>query len=82
MAANPDSIFETIEFTLNGSSVEALPGETILQAAQRTGTQIVVDVRAAEGDVVADLLPHPCAGAGLVEVLEHERLKIRPPLRV
>jgi formate dehydrogenase major subunit len=40
MAANPDSIFETIEFTLNGSSVEALPGETILQAAQRTGTEI------------------------------------------
>jgi formate dehydrogenase major subunit len=40
MAANPDSIFETIEFTLNGASVEALPGETILQAAQRTGTEI------------------------------------------
>jgi formate dehydrogenase major subunit len=40
MAANPDSIFETIEFSLNGASVEALPGETILQAAQRTGTEI------------------------------------------
>ena len=40
MAANPDSIFETIEFTLNGASVEALPGETILQAAQRAGTEI------------------------------------------
>jgi formate dehydrogenase major subunit len=40
MAANPDSIFETIEFTLNGSSVEALPGETILQAAERTGIEI------------------------------------------
>jgi formate dehydrogenase major subunit len=40
MAANPDNIFETIEFTLNGESVEALPGETILQAAQRTGTEI------------------------------------------
>jgi len=40
MSANPDSIFETIEFTLNGNSVEALPGETILQAAQRTGTEI------------------------------------------
>lgn len=40
MAANPDSIFETIEFTLNGSAVEALPGETILQAAQRSGTEI------------------------------------------
>jgi len=40
MAANPDTIFETIEFTLNGASVEALPGETILQAAERTGTEI------------------------------------------
>ena len=40
MAANPDTIFETIEFTLNGESVEALPGETILQAAERTGTEI------------------------------------------
>ncbi|MDJ0777655.1 MAG: formate dehydrogenase subunit alpha [Gammaproteobacteria bacterium] len=40
MAANPDNIFETIEFTLNGQTVEALPDETILQAAQRTGTEI------------------------------------------
>ena len=40
MAANPDSIFETIEFTLNGKTVEALPDETILQAARRTGTEI------------------------------------------
>ncbi len=40
MAANPDTIFETIEFTLNGKTVEALPGETILKAAQRTGTEI------------------------------------------
>ena len=40
MAANPDSIFETIEFTLNGETVEALAGETILQAARRTGTEI------------------------------------------
>jgi formate dehydrogenase major subunit len=40
MSANPDTIFETIEFTLNGHSVEALPGETIIQAAQRTGTDI------------------------------------------
>jgi len=40
MAANPESIFETVEFTLNGASVEALPGETILQAAERTGTEI------------------------------------------
>ncbi len=40
MSANPDTIFETIEFTLNGASIEALPGETIIQAAQRTGTEI------------------------------------------
>ena len=40
MAANPDTIFETIEFTLNGQPVEALQGETILQAAERTGTEI------------------------------------------
>jgi formate dehydrogenase major subunit len=40
MAANPDTIFDTIEFTLNGNSLEALPGETILQAAERTGTEI------------------------------------------
>ena len=40
MAANPDNIFETIEFTLNGQTVEALEGETILQAAKRNGTEI------------------------------------------
>ena len=40
MAANPETIFETIEFTLNGAVLEALPGETILQAAERTGTEI------------------------------------------
>jgi len=40
MSANPETIFETIEFTLNGESVEALVGETILQAAKRTGTDI------------------------------------------
>ena len=40
MAANPESIFETIEFTLNGQSIEAINGETILQAAERTGTEI------------------------------------------
>ena len=49
MAANPETIFETIEFTLNGASVEALPGETILQAAERTGTEI----------------PHLCYSEGL-----------------
>jgi formate dehydrogenase major subunit len=40
MSANPDSIFETIEFILNGQSIEALPDETIIQAAKRTGTEI------------------------------------------
>ena len=40
MAANPETIFETIEFSLNGSAIEALPGETIIQAAKRTGTDI------------------------------------------
>lgn len=40
MSANPETIFETIEFTLNGKSVEALAGETIIQAAERTGTEI------------------------------------------
>lgn len=40
MAANPETIFETIEFTLNGKRVEALAGETIIQAAKRTGTEI------------------------------------------
>ncbi|MDH5356322.1 MAG: 2Fe-2S iron-sulfur cluster-binding protein, partial [Gammaproteobacteria bacterium] len=40
MSANPDTIFETIEFTLNGKTTEALPGETIIQAAKRTGTDI------------------------------------------
>ncbi len=40
MAANPDTIFETIEFTLNGQNIKALAGETIIQAAKRTGTEI------------------------------------------
>ncbi len=40
MAVDPDTIFEAIEFSLNGNAVEALPGETILQAARRTGTEI------------------------------------------
>ncbi|HEX9180188.1 MAG TPA: formate dehydrogenase subunit alpha [Burkholderiales bacterium] len=31
---------ETIEFTLNGNKVAALPGETILQAAKREGVEI------------------------------------------
>ena len=49
MAANPDTIFETIEFTLNGEPVQALAGETILQAAERSGTEI----------------PHLCYSEGL-----------------
>jgi formate dehydrogenase major subunit len=40
MSANPDTVFETIEFTLNGAAIEAMPGETIIQAAKRTGTEI------------------------------------------
>ena len=40
MAANPDTIFDTVKFTLNGQSIEALAGETIIQAANRTGTEI------------------------------------------
>ena len=40
MSANPEKLFETIEFSLNGNKVEALPGETIIQTAKRTGTEI------------------------------------------
>ncbi|MFT5502879.1 MAG: formate dehydrogenase major subunit [Gammaproteobacteria bacterium] len=40
MSANPETIFETIAFSLNGQTVEALAGETIIQAAKRTGTEI------------------------------------------
>lgn len=40
MAANPDTLFETIPFTLNGQNIEALADETIIQAAKRTGTEI------------------------------------------
>jgi len=49
MSANPDNIFETIEFTLNGQSIQALGDETIIQAAKRTGTEI----------------PHLCYSEGL-----------------
>ena len=52
MAANPQTIFETIEFTLNGASVEALPGETILQAAERcfgSGDELEITLKDAEG---------------------------------
>ncbi len=41
MAANPETIPQkTVRFTLNGSSIDALEGETILQAAKRVGVEI------------------------------------------
>ncbi len=41
MAANPDTIPETkVQFELNGRTIEALEGETILQAAKRAGVEI------------------------------------------
>jgi len=40
MAANPETIFETIKFSLNGQNIEALAGETIIEAAKRTGIEI------------------------------------------
>jgi len=40
MAANPETVLETIPFTLNGKEIEALAGETILQAAERHGVEI------------------------------------------
>ncbi len=40
MAANPETIFETIKFSLNGQKIEALAGETIIEAAKRTGNEI------------------------------------------
>jgi formate dehydrogenase major subunit len=40
MAANPEYIPETIEFTLNGKKISALEGESILIAAQRHGIEI------------------------------------------
>ncbi|MCH8177777.1 MAG: (2Fe-2S)-binding protein, partial [Proteobacteria bacterium] len=40
MDAKVDIMIETIEFSLNGQQIEALPGETIIQAARRTGTDI------------------------------------------
>ncbi|HXH03726.1 MAG TPA: formate dehydrogenase subunit alpha [Candidatus Competibacteraceae bacterium] len=38
MAAAPESL--SIHFTLNGKAIEASPGETIIQAAQRHGVEI------------------------------------------
>ena len=40
MAANPQEFLDPIKFTLDGREVEALPGETILKAAQRLGAEI------------------------------------------
>ncbi len=37
MAANPEVLFETVTFTLDGQEVKAYEGETILQAAERHG---------------------------------------------
>ena len=40
MAARPETFLQPIKFTLDGVAVEAKPGETILQVAQRLGTEI------------------------------------------
>jgi len=40
MAANPETVTETIAFKLNGRDIEAFAGETILQAAERNGVEI------------------------------------------
>lgn len=40
MAANPDQINASINFTLDGENVTALEGETLLQTAKRLGTEI------------------------------------------
>lgn len=40
MAANPETMAPPISFTLNGTTVHAHPGETILEAAERHGVQI------------------------------------------
>jgi formate dehydrogenase major subunit len=39
-APEPAMTLATVEFELDGKTVQALPGETILQAAERVGTQI------------------------------------------
>ncbi|MCZ6579786.1 MAG: formate dehydrogenase subunit alpha [Gammaproteobacteria bacterium] len=54
MSAIPESVFETIEFSLNGKTVEALPGETIIQTAKRTGTEIPHLCYSEEIDLRAD----------------------------
>ena len=40
MAARPEDLPMPVSFSLNGRDVDALPGETILQAAQRHGVEI------------------------------------------
>jgi formate dehydrogenase major subunit len=37
MAARPEELFETVSFTLDGETIKAYEGETILQAAERQG---------------------------------------------
>ena len=40
MASDPRTAVQAIDFTLDGETVSALPGETLLQAAQRAGHEI------------------------------------------
>jgi formate dehydrogenase major subunit len=40
MVANPEVVADTITFSLDGETITAYPGETILQAAQRAGKAI------------------------------------------
>ncbi|MDH5355368.1 MAG: formate dehydrogenase subunit alpha [Gammaproteobacteria bacterium] len=40
MAANPEALPQPVKFTLDGVEIEARPGETIINAAKRTGTDI------------------------------------------
>ncbi|MBT8447921.1 MAG: formate dehydrogenase subunit alpha [Gammaproteobacteria bacterium] len=40
MAAKPDAFADTVRFTLDGQSLEAVGGETILEAAKRVGVEI------------------------------------------
>ena len=40
MAANPEDVISTVSFELNGQTVDAFEGESILQAAKRAGVEI------------------------------------------
>lgn len=40
MATNPEALLKPIKFTLDGVEIDARPGETIINAAKRTGTEI------------------------------------------